>query len=91
MSDNQDLRERLKLKYLPFDPTPETVDRVDAFLGNSDEEQTAFLKTVPDVEADFWISLLTARALYKDPVDRNPGSITEDKVDRYPDRYRWSP
>lgn len=88
MADNQDLRDRLRLKYIPFDPTPELIEKVEAFLALSDEEQSHVLEFSYNEEAEFWISMLTARALYEDPVDRSPGSITEDKVARYPERYK---
>lgn len=86
-----EVKERFKLKYLPFSPTPELIEKVEAFLALSDDEQKQVLETSFNEDAELWISVLTARALYVDPVDRNPGSITEDKVARYPDRYGWKP
>ncbi len=90
-SDDQALRDRLRLKYIPFDPTPELIEKVDAFFAMSDAEQAGHLGLAYNEEAEFLISIMTARALYKDPVDRSPGTITQDKVNRYPDRYDWKP
>ena len=89
--DDRALRDRLRLKYIPFDPTSVLIEKVEAFFAMSDAEQAGRLELAYNEEAEFLISILTARALYKDPVDRNPGSITQDKVNRYPDRYDWKP
>ena len=89
--DDQALRDRLRLKYIPFDPTPELIEKVDAFFAMSDAEQAGRLEIAYNEEAEFLINIMTARALYKDPVDRQDGSITEAKVARYPDRYGWNP
>jgi hypothetical protein len=86
-----EVKERLRLKYLPFSPTPELIERVEAFLALSDDEQRHVLDTSYNEDAEFWISVLTARALYVDPLDRRDGSITEGKVARYPDRYGQKP
>jgi hypothetical protein len=84
-------KERLKLKYLPFEPTSELIEQAGAFLSLSDADRSHRLETSYNEEAEFLIAIETARALYRDPADRNPGSITEDKVARYPDRYGWKP
>lgn len=91
MSDHdQELRDRLRLKYLPFDADdPDVLAEVERFLSMSDEEQYEFTRLLFNEEYEFWNSLMTARALYKAPVDRDPGSITQAKVDAYPERYRW--
>ena len=88
MPDNQDLRDRLRLKYVPFDPTPELITEAEAFLSLSDTERSHRLETAYNEKAEFLISLETARALYVDPVDRQDGLITQAKVDRHPDRYK---
>lgn len=84
-------KERLKLKYLPFDFVFEKVDEYERYLSMSDDERNAFVADMSNEEFEFWCALETARALYQDPVDRDPGSITQDKVDAYPDRYEWKP
>lgn len=80
-------KERLRLKYVPFAPTPEMIARVEAFLSLPYAERSHILETSPDDEAELLISLETARALYEDPLDKRDGSITEAKVARYPDRF----
>jgi hypothetical protein len=85
------IKERLRLKYLPPGADLDDLSRIEAFLAMSDEEQRHVLDTSFNEEAEFFIGLLTARALYKAPVDRHPGSITEDKVAAYPERYSWKP
>lgn len=87
---DQELRDRLKLKYLPFNADdPDTLAEVKRFLAMSDDEQAAFVRVLYNEEYELWNAVMTARALYKSPVDRDPGSITEAKVDAYPERYRW--
>jgi len=88
MKNNQELRDRLRLKYIPFDPTPELIAEVEAFLSMSDAERSHKLETAYNEEAEFLISIETARVLYKAPIDRHHGSITQVKVDAYPERYR---
>jgi len=89
--EKRDLREVLRVKYLPFADGFDVghLDEYERFLGLTDDEQQIYMSTVSDDAAELFIALLTARALYKDPVDRHPGSITQDKVDAYPDRYQW--
>lgn len=86
-------KEQLKLKYLPLDFDFEKVDEYERYLAMSDDEQKAFVADMSNDEYEFWNALETARALYQDPVDRDPGSITQDKVDAYPERYGygWKP
>ncbi len=87
MSDNKQLRKQLKLKYIPFEPTREMIAEAEAFLSASDAERSHRLESAYNEEAEFLISLETARALYEDPLDKRDGSITEAKVARYPDRF----
>lgn len=84
---SDEVKARLRLKYLPFGPTPELIERVEAFLSMSDDEQKHVLDTSYNEDAELWISVLTAHALYEDPLDKRDGSITEAKVARYPQRY----
>ncbi|MBY5684804.1 hypothetical protein HFO32_22030 [Rhizobium leguminosarum] len=86
-----EVKEKLKLKYLPVDFDFSRMDAYERYLSMSDDDQKAYVANMSNVEVEFWIALETARAMYQDPLDRTPGSITEDKVDGYPDRYRWSP
>jgi hypothetical protein len=82
-----DVKERLRLKYVPFSPTPEAVAEAEAFLSLSDAERSRRMKTACNEKVEFLISLETARTLYVDPLDRQDGLITEAKVARYPERY----
>lgn len=84
-------KERLRLKYLPVDFDFARIDDYERYLSMSDDEQRAFVSGMSNVEYEFWNALETSRALYQDPVDRNPGSITQDKVDGYPGRYNCKP
>ena len=87
---DQDLRDRLKLKYLPFNSDdPDLLAAAERFLAMSDDEQAAFVRVLFNEEYEFYNNIMTARALYKPPVDRDPGSITEAKVAAYPERYQW--
>ncbi len=85
--NSAEVKERLQLKYVPFSPTPEAVAEAEAFLALSDGEQAHELEIAYSERAEFLVSLMTARALYEDPLDKRDGSITEAKVARYPERY----
>lgn len=84
------LRDWLRLKWIPGDPSGDDVLRFDDYLALSDAEQSALMKDMSGNELEIYIELGTARALYVDPVDRESG-ITEAKVQRYQERYRWEP
>ncbi|MGO4569048.1 hypothetical protein AB4Z52_29375 [Rhizobium sp. 2YAF20] len=81
----------LRIKWMPMGPgfRVRDLDRYEAFLDSSDAEQAEFLKTVDEDEVEFWLELLTARAMYVHPDDKRDGSITEAKVARHPERYDW--
>lgn len=83
-----EVKEKLQLRYVPFSPTPEMIEKVEAFMSLSDDEQRHVLDTSFNEDAELWISVLSAQALYKDPLDRQNGSITEARVARYPERYK---
>lgn len=85
------VKERLRLKYLPWNFDLDKVDGAEAFLALSDVEQTDFFEFKYNEEAEFYISLLTARALYVHPLDKRDGSITQAKLDRHHERYRMKP
>ncbi|TAW50580.1 hypothetical protein [Rhizobium leguminosarum] len=85
--NSAEVKERLRLKYVPFSPTPEAVAEAEAFLSLSDAEQAHELEFAYNERAEFLVSLITARALYQDPLDKRDGSVTEAKVARYPERY----
>lgn len=78
---------RLRLQYVPFQPTPEMVEKVEAFLLMPDEAQQQLIDECDSDDAELWISVLTARAIYEERQDKGTGSITEDRVARYPERY----
>lgn len=88
MADNQDLRDRLRLKYIPFGATLGLIAKAETFLSLSDDQQASILEFAFNEDAEFYISLLTARALYQDPVDKQDGSITDAKVAAHPERYK---
>lgn len=62
------------------------IENVEAFLTSSEDEQKHVLDSSYNEDAEFWISVLTSRALYWDPLDKRDGTITEAKVARYPER-----
>lgn len=85
------LRDWLRVKYLPVDyPAADDILRFDKHLSLSTEEQSAAVSEMSNSDAELYISLEVARALYTDPIDRESG-ITEAKVARYPERYRLDP
>ncbi|TAW15061.1 hypothetical protein ELI25_03960 [Rhizobium ruizarguesonis] len=68
-----EVKEKLRLKYVPFNPTPELIAEAEAFLALSDADRSHKLETAFNEEAEFLISLETARALYEDPLDKRKG------------------
>ncbi|PZU79050.1 MAG: hypothetical protein DI546_01695 [Rhizobium sp.] len=83
------LRDWLRVKYIPVDdPSGDDILRFDDHLALPLEDKGKALKVMSDEDAELFIDLDVARALYVDPVDR--GGITEAKVAKYPERYRWS-
>lgn len=84
------LRDWLRVKYVPVDDPPgDDILCFDDHLALSPAEQSIAVRRMSDEDAELFIGLEVARALYVDPVDR--GGITEAKVATYPERYRWSP
>lgn len=86
---NEAAKERLRLKYLPFNFDLEKVEDYERYLSMKDDKQRAFVADMSNDEFEFWCALETARALYVDPADKRDGSITEEKVARRPERYGW--
>jgi len=84
------LRDWLRVKWIPGDPSGDEIVRYDDYLALSDAEQSALMRDMSVDEIEFYLDLETARALYVDPVDRERG-VTEAKVARHPERYRWDP
>lgn len=84
-------KNKLRLKYLPVDFDLGQIDEYERYLDMSGDEKKTFVADMSDDEFELWNALETSRALYQDPVDRNPGSITEEKVAAYPERYGWKP
>lgn len=86
-----EVKERLKLKYVPVGFDIDQIEQCERYLSMSDDQQKAHVADMSDVEVEFWIALETSRALYVDPIDKRDGSISEAKVARYPERYDWKP
>ena len=83
------IREWLRVKYVPVDsPSGDDILRFDGHLALSPEDQKKALQVMQDEDAELFIDIEVARALYIDPIDR--GGITEAKMAKYPERYRWS-
>ncbi|KQV41903.1 hypothetical protein [Rhizobium sp. Root1204] len=80
------LRDWLRMRWILGDPSGDDIVCYDDWLALPPEERSARYCHMFEDDAEFWIQVETARALYRDPVDRKPG-ITEAKVTRYPDRY----
>ena len=92
MTDDE-IKERLGLKYIPhtegFDA--DEIEAYERFLALSCDEQRLRMVAQNDDEFELHVQLITSRAMYTAPVDRSPGSITQEKVDAYPERYNWWP
>lgn len=83
------LKDWLRMKWIPGDPTGDDILRFDEWLALPPEERMARYRHMSPDDVDRWLEVETARGLYVDPVDREPG-ITEAKVARYPERYGGS-
>ncbi|TCA17392.1 hypothetical protein E0H68_06355 [Rhizobium leguminosarum bv. viciae] len=77
----------LRVKWLPIqEPSGDDIEHLAEHLSLSACELSAAVRAMSDDDAELFIELETARALYVDPIDRESG-ITEAKVARYPERY----
>lgn len=65
-------------------------DLYEKFLDSPPDEQAEFMKTVHPDEQEFFERLLLSRIEFEIAEEKS-GSITEDRVDRNPERYRWEP
>ncbi|MCA2431012.1 hypothetical protein HFN06_06080 [Rhizobium leguminosarum] len=88
MISNQALRDRYRLKWIPVGLDEKQLDSYRGYLDMTDDERAIVSRTVGPEELDLLLELETARAMYLAAEDRDPGSITEAKVARYPERYR---
>lgn len=88
---DEEIRERLRLRYLPYAEGFDVgeIETYEHFLAMTPDEQGLYMQPLGDGEYELFVQLLTSRAVYKDPVDRYPGSIDQAKVDAYPERYSW--
>lgn len=69
------INDGLRISWMPTGPGFRLRDlkKYEAFLDSAQEEQAAFLKTVPDEELDFWRGLQTARAAYLKDLESERG------------------
>lgn len=88
MLSDQALRDRYRLKWIADGLDEPQLEAYLGFLDTTDDEREIASRTVGPEELELLQALETARAMYLAPEDRNPGSITEAKVARYPERYR---
>lgn len=86
-TEYETLRDWLRMRWIPGDPSADDIVRYDDFLSLSLEERSTVYHEMPDAEAEFWLEIETARDLYRDPVEHESG-ITEAKIARCPERYR---
>ncbi|MGO4569982.1 hypothetical protein AB4Z52_34365 [Rhizobium sp. 2YAF20] len=89
MATDQPLRDHYRLKWIPVGLTAEQMEAYRGYLDMTEDERSVIGKTVTNEELELLLELETARAMYVEPEDRQPGSITEAKVARYPERYNW--
>ncbi|MBY5407410.1 hypothetical protein HFO98_02805 [Rhizobium leguminosarum] len=83
----------LRIKSMPTGPgfRLRDLDKYQAFLDSRPTDQAEFLKAVHKDEIEFFEELLIARAEFEIAEERGAGPITQEKVDRYPDRYKREP
>lgn len=85
-SEYDTLRDWLRMRWIPGDPSGDDIVRYDDWLSMPPEERAARFRHMSPDEVDAWLEVETARDLYVDPIDRESG-ITEAKVALYPERY----
>ncbi|NKM65278.1 hypothetical protein GFL58_30645 [Rhizobium leguminosarum bv. viciae] len=83
----------LRIKRMPHGPgfRLRDFDKYAEFLDSSPSEQAEFMQTLHPDEVEFYEQLAIARAEYEIAEERGAGPITQEKVDRYPDRYKREP
>ncbi|TRA96870.1 MULTISPECIES: hypothetical protein [Agrobacterium] len=87
-----DVNRSLRIKRMPLIPgfRLRDLDKYAAFLDSGPAEQAKFLEDVHPDEAEFFAQLLMSRIDFEIAEEKS-GSITDEKVARYPDRYDWKP
>ncbi|TAY50917.1 hypothetical protein [Rhizobium leguminosarum] len=90
---HRDVNANLRIKSMPIGPgfRLRDLDKYKAFLDSTPTEQAEFLKAVHKDEIEFFEEMLIARAEFEIAEERGAGPITQEKVDRYPDRYKREP
>ncbi|MGO7353923.1 hypothetical protein ACCS66_04205 [Rhizobium ruizarguesonis] len=80
----------LRIKRMPTGPgfRLRDLDKYAVFLDTTPAEQAEFMKSVHPDELEFYEQLLMSRIEFEIAEEKS-GSITEDRVARNPDRYRW--
>ncbi|WP_172716966.1 hypothetical protein [Neorhizobium sp. T6_25] len=83
----------LRIKRMPTGPgfRLRDLDLYEKFLDSTAAEQTAFMEAAHPDEIDFYEQLLIARAEYEIAEERGHTPLTQERIDRYPERYRWEP
>lgn len=84
---HQQLKDTLRLKWLPVGLDIETLAEYVEILDMEPADRQALEKSLPVEKQETLIEVETARAMYQPPQDRNPGSITPEKVAAHPERY----
>lgn len=85
-----DVNARLRIKRMPTGPgfRLRDLDLYAEFLDGNPDEQSEFIKAAHPDEVAFFQQLQMARIDFEIGEEKS-GSITEDRVARDPDRYRW--
>jgi hypothetical protein len=76
----QTLRDHYRLRWIPIGLEEEQLEAYRDYLDMTDDERSIVTRTVGPEELELLLELETARAMYLDPADRDPGSITKAKV-----------
>jgi hypothetical protein len=89
VATDQSLRDRYRLRWIPVGIGADQLEAYCGYLDMTEDERSVISKTLSYEELELLLEFETARAMYLSPEERDSGSITEAKVARYPERYKW--
>ncbi|TAV14709.1 hypothetical protein [Rhizobium ruizarguesonis] len=90
---HRDVNAGLRIKRVPTGPgfRLRDLDWYAEFLDSGLDAQAEFMSTVNPDEVEFYERLLISRAEFEIAEERGQLPLTQDRIDRHPERYRWEP
>lgn len=87
---HRDVNAGLRIKHMPDGPgfRLRDLELYEKFLDSTPADRAEFMTKVHPDEIEFFQELLMSRIEYEIAEEKS-GSITQNRVDRNPERYRW--